>query len=80
MIHTSQDYIEALYDRKSPRHSWQLVMSTTDHQHMNRVGKFYQDKAQNKAGWERYEQRMVTFDTSITHQYPDSLPCNYKEQ
>ncbi len=80
MTHTSQDYIEALYDRKTSRHKWQLLVSTTDYQHMNHVAERYQNMVQGKAGWEQYEQRMFTFDTSITHQYPDSLPCNYKEQ
>ncbi len=78
MIQTNEDYVEALYDRKSPRHSWQLVLATLNYKHMNRVAEVQAQNAEI-ANWQEYEQRLFTFDTSITHEFPANLPRNYKE-
>ena len=72
MIHTSRDAVLALFDRKSKRHGWCLACSG-DRAWLDKVAAFHANQS-SKPGWEGYQQKIVGFDTSATHTYPDTLP------
>ena len=74
MIHTSVDFALVLYDRKSRRHAWQLACRA-DRAWLDKLAAFHANQV-NKPGWAGYQQKLVGFDTSVEHAFPDTLPAN----
>lgn len=79
MIHTSQDAVTALYDRKSPRHGWCLYCASNDAEYLARLVRMAKAKLATKPGWEQYQMKLVVFDCTESGTYPDSLPVGDRQ-
>ena len=78
MIYTSTDAEQICgYDRKSPRHNWQMFVSSSSLKHVRKVAKIWRDRAANTPGWEQYQQQIAVM-TPVDGALYDNLPRNYK--
>jgi hypothetical protein len=77
MIYTTTKQAICVYDRKSPRHNWQLLVSTNDLDHARNVAAIEKERAGNTLGWEKYQQQIARMHFVDGVLY-DNLPSNYR--
>lgn len=73
------DRVLAVYDRKSPRHNWQIVgtcrlESTERAEYLAQV---WRERAEKTEGWEEYQQHIGPL-TYHNGQVPSTFPRNHK--
>jgi hypothetical protein len=66
--------VTVLYDRRTPKHNWELIVSDPRHARLQQVAAYYRQTA--GAHYPRYAQKIVEFDCRQTGGFPASLPCN----
>jgi len=78
MIYTSRtEPVICVYDRKSPRHNWQTIVTTDNLEHARAVAAIWKKRAEDTPGWEKYQQQIARMHPVDGMLY-DSLPSNYK--
>lgn len=78
MVHTShRGKLLVAYDRKSPRHNWNMFCTALPEQraHLDQFVAHEAQRIPKQAGWEQYQQMVVV--VNITDGIiPDNLPRN----
>lgn len=80
-IMTSVDYGLTIYDRKSPRHNWNILINANLVQpesvdHAKRVAALWRKRVRAEEGWEQYEQ-IAVWQKYDDGKIPDNLPRNF---
>lgn len=80
-IHTThRGPLLAAYDRKSPRHNWQLIVTDlpSERARIERKASTWAERAHDTPGWESYEQRIVTLEIGDDGIIPDNMRPNFQ--
>ena len=68
------------YDRKSPRHNWQILVRTDNKTHLDNCLGVWASRAKATPGWEKYQQGIIVDHTELYPDHPSTWPRGTKLQ